>query len=157
MTLPNPPLAPDDIQPGQALQVDADGDGWEAFTPGSGGGQIVVYTHENASAEAGQLILADCNGVEPQPMALDGAPVQHSRDAANGSPAALDLTTVGTQTYLVGVIASTDAQTPYPTFNVELSGTNVTFAGPTGFVDDISDLMGGGGNAAIVPEKTGSN
>ncbi len=38
MGFPQPPLAPDDILPGQALRLNSEGNGWEAFTPGGGGG-----------------------------------------------------------------------------------------------------------------------
>jgi hypothetical protein len=38
MPFPNPPLAPEDIAPGQALKLSDDGQSWVAFTPGEGGG-----------------------------------------------------------------------------------------------------------------------
>ncbi len=38
---PNPPLAPEDIAPGEALRLDSSGTGWEAFTPASAEGPLL--------------------------------------------------------------------------------------------------------------------
>lgn len=35
-SFPNPPVAPEDIAPGEALRLNANGDGWEVYTPGGG-------------------------------------------------------------------------------------------------------------------------
>jgi hypothetical protein len=51
--LPNPPLAPEDIAPGQALKVNDDGDNWDAYTPGEGGGLPAWFLQSSTTGSNG--------------------------------------------------------------------------------------------------------
>jgi virginiamycin B lyase len=68
---PNPPLAPLSIVAGQALKLNATGDGWVAFTPGEGGGvgEVLSLSYWDGTGQSAPFDVP-CYGV-PASYAVD--------------------------------------------------------------------------------------